>query len=362
MTNRPAARRTRRRRLLAIGLGVGGLLLVFVSTLIGLPDIAPRLGFQILLHQLSGGRIYPAACVGTGLTVSQCSTYTFIVWDIYLPVVLLALIVGAALGLAGGALQGLFRNPLADPFLLGISSGGTLGAAILFVYHVGEAEADLYLPLFAFVGAISTGLTILVVARGRYSSVETLLLTGVALANLISAVLALVLLYNAVAGEQVTFWLLGSLESATWQVDGLAFGGVLVFGTLLCLHGRELNLLQLGADVAQSAGVDAPAVRLRVILLASLVTAIAVAFTGVIGFVGLVSPHIVRRLFGSDYRVVLPGAAAFGALFLLVSSDASFLLFPTSLLPIGIFTGFVGVPVFLFLLYRQRRASTMVTM
>ncbi|EQD41082.1 Bacterial transport system permease protein, partial [mine drainage metagenome] len=118
-------------------------------------------------------------------------------------------------------------------------------------------------------------------------------------------------------------------------------------------------LLQLGPEVAQSAGVDAPRVRLRVLLLASLVTAVAVAFTGIIGFVGLVSPHLVRRLFGNDYRIVLPGAAAFGALFLVVASDASYLAFPGSLLPIGIFTAFAGVPFFLYLLYRQRRRSTM---
>jgi iron complex transport system permease protein len=357
--SRPSSTARRRRWVLGVGLVGGGIALVFLSTLIGLPDIAPRLGFQILAHQLSGGRLFPAACAGTGTSPGDCPKYTFLVWDLYLPEVLLALTVGAALGLAGGALQGVFRNPLADPFLLGISSGGTLGAALLYVYHIGEANADLFLPLFAFVGAVGTGLVILVVARGRYGSVETLLLTGVALANLLSAVLSLVLLYNLVGSEQVTFWLLGGLQLADWQVDGIAFGAVLVFGTLLCLYGRELNLLQLGSDVAQSAGVDAPRVRLRVLLLSSLVTAVAVAFTGVIGFVGLVSPHIVRRLLGSDYRLVLPGAALVGALFLLSASDVSYLAFPGSLLPLGIFTAFAGVPFFLFLLYRQRRTTTM---
>jgi iron complex transport system permease protein len=359
MAGRPTQGAGRRRWPVALGLFAGGTVLVFLSTLVGLPDIAPRLGFQILLHQLTGGHLFPAACAGTGVSPADCPKYTFIVWDLYLPEVLLALLVGASLGLAGGALQGIFRNPLADPFLLGISSGGTLGAAILYVYRIGEAHADLFLPLFAFVGAVSTGLVILGVARGRYASVETLLLTGVAIANLLAAVLSLVLLYNPMGSVQVTFWLLGGLQLADWQVDGLAFGSVLVFGTLLCLYGRELNLLQLGNDVAQSAGVDASRVRLRVILLASMVTAVAVAFTGIIGFVGLVSPHIVRRLFGSDYRIVLPGAAAFGGLFLVSASDISYLAFPGSLLPLGIFTAFAGVPFFLYLLYRQRRRTTM---
>ena len=351
----------RHRKWAWLGVLGGTLGLVILSSFIGLPDIAPRLGIQILLHQLSGGHLFPATCAGTGTGPAQCPRYTFILWDLYLPEVLLALLVGAGLGLAGGALQGVFRNPLADPFLLGISSGGTLGAAIIYIYRVGEANTQLYLPLFAFVGAVSTGLLILAVARGRYGSVETLLLTGVALANLLSAVLSLVLLSNPTGSEQVTFWLLGSLQLADWLNDGIAFGAILVFGTLLCLYGRELNLLQLGSDVAQSAGVDAARVRLRVILLSSLVTAVAVAFTGVIGFVGLVSPHIVRRLFGTDYRVVLPGAAVFGGIFLLCASDVSYVAFPTSLLPLGIFTAFAGVPFFLLLLYRQRRASPMGT-
>jgi iron complex transport system permease protein len=349
----------RRRFLLAGALAAGLVLLVLLSSLLGAVSIPLELGFQILLHEFSGGRLFPAACAGSGLSSPECSARVFIVWQLYFPETLLALLVGAALGLSGGSLQGVFRNPLADPFLLGISSGGTLGAATIYIYRIGLAEADLYLPLFAFLGSVATGLIILAVARGRYGSVETLLLTGVALANLLSAVLALVLLYNLAGSVQVTLWLLGGLGLASWTVDGIALGTILVFGTLLCLNGRELNLLQLGSDVAQSAGVDAARVRRRVLLLASLVTAMAVAFTGIIGFVGLVSPHVVRRLFGTDYRIVLPGAAAVGALFLLAARDTSYLIFPGSVLPLGIFTAFAGVPFFLFLLYRQRRSSTM---
>lgn len=347
---------TARIALLLAGVGFLGIL---GSTLLGSGTIPLGVGVRILLHQFTGGALYPDACASAGLSASRCATLTFIEWDLYLPEVLLAVIVGAALGLSGGALQGVFRNPLADPFLLGISSGGTLGAAFLYVYHIEVAHADLFLPLFAFVGAIATGLVILAVARGRYSSVETLLLTGIAIANLLSALLSLLLLYNPVEGQQVTFWLLGNLGLADWTVDGIAFGAVLVLGTFLVLHGRELNLLQLGSEVAQSAGVDPGRLRFRAILLASTTTAIAVAFTGVIGFVGLVSPHVVRRLAGSDYRVVLPGSAGVGALFLLAARDVNYLAFPTSILPIGIFTAFFGVPFFLYLLYLRRRTTLM---
>ncbi len=356
---RPARRPWSSRRSALAALVGGGALLVLLSALLGSVPIPLVAGFEILLHQISGGLLVPDPCAVLPPHAPSCTTLTVIVWEIYLPEVVLALLVGAALGVSGAALQGVFRNPLADPFLLGISSGGTLGAAVLYVFHFEEARADLFLPLFAFVGAVATGLLILAVARGRYGSVETLLLTGVAIANLLTAVLALVLLYNPFGGEQVTFWLLGGLGQADWEKDGIAFGALLILGTLVVLYGRELNLLQLGPDVAQSAGVDASRARLALILLASLTTAVAVAFTGVIGFVGLVSPHIVRRLAGSDYRVVLPGSAVVGAVFLVLARDVGYLAFPGSVLPVGIFTAFAGVPFFLYLLYRQRRLAPM---
>lgn len=316
-----------------------------------------RATFQILVHEISFGRLFPNPCAGTSVPASLCASRTFIVWQLIVPEVLLALIAGAGLGLSGATLQGIFRNPLADPYLLGIATGGTVGAAAVEVYNVLPQEADLVLPLAAFVGAVLTGLAVLLAARGRSTSVETLLLAGVAISYLLSGVLSILLLYNPYRAIQVTFWLLGGLGTASWTVDGIAFAVVLGFGTVLSLFGRELNLLQLGPEVAQSAGVDARRVRTVVLLLASLVTAGVVAFTGVIGFVGLVSPHIVRRTIGTDYRVVVPASGVVGALFLVVANDAASLTFPQSVFPIGIFTAFAGVPFFLVLLYRHRRES-----
>jgi iron complex transport system permease protein len=346
-------RRPRWRALwLALLLTAAALVLLF-SPLIGPTPIPALLALKIVL---SGGGALFNPCVGGG---PLCAKYVLIVWEHRFPVVLLAVLTGAALGLSGGALQGIFRNPLADPFLLGLSAGGTLGSAFVFVFGIGITEADLALPLLAFVGSIATGLLILAAARGRYGSVETLLLTGVALNAFLSSILTIVLLYNPTASLQVTFWLLGSVDGATWPRDGIAFGGILAAGTLISVYGRELNLLQLGNDVAQSAGVDARRVRNRLLLLTSITTAIAVAFTGIIGFVGLVSPHVVRRVAGSDYRLVLPGAAIVGAAFLLGAQDLSVLVFPSDILPIGVFTSFAGAPFFLYLLYRRRRVTTM---
>ncbi len=268
---------------LAIGVAILGALAVLVSPLIG-PVPIP---FEVVLRILFG---VAHPCAGLVSPDYSCSAAPTIVWEVRLPEILLALIAGAALGLSGAGLQGVFRNPLADPFLLGISSGATLGASLVLVFQVGIREADLFLPLFAFLGAAATGGIVVLLARNRYGSVETLLLGGVAIAAFLSAADALVLLYNPELGLQVDDWLLGGLGSASWSVDAIATSLVVVFGTLLALYGPELNLIQLGNDVAQSAGVATNRVRVIVILLASVVTAAAVAFTGIIGFVGLVAP------------------------------------------------------------------------
>ena len=188
---------------------------------------------------------------------------------------------------------------------------------------------------------------------------ETLLLVGVALANLLSAILSVVLLFNPEGSIQVSFWLLGGVGGATWNRDGIVLGGLLIASAPLLLLGRELNLLQLGGDVAQSLGVDARRVRTRLLLCASLATAMAVAFTGIIGFVGLISPHVVRRVWGPDYRAVLPGSMLAGAAFLLLAHDLSEVAVPSVVLPVGLFTAFAGAPFFFYLLYRHRRGSFM---
>ncbi|MCI4319850.1 MAG: iron ABC transporter permease [Thermoplasmata archaeon] len=330
--------------------------LALLSCFVGTISIPPSVVATILLHQSSNGALLSSNCPAS-VSAFRCDAFTSIVWDLRVPAVLLALTAGAALGLAGGTLQGVFRNPLADPYLFGLSSGAAVGAAALFVFNVGVRESNLTLPLFAFLGAVLTGAAILAIAGGRFGSIETLLLSGVALSYLLSGILSLMLLYNPFGSFQVSFWLLGGLTGATWDRVGVAFGGLLVAGSFLVIAGREVNVLQLGDEVAKSLGVEVSRVRTRLILLASLATGFAVAFTGVIGFVGLVSPHIVRRLFSADYRVVLPGSALVGGLFMLGASDLAQSILPQTVLPVGVLTAFAGAPFFLFLLQRRRRRA-----
>ncbi|HYK93219.1 MAG TPA: iron ABC transporter permease [Thermoplasmata archaeon] len=353
----PSTGRTarRRHRLGLVALGLLVLVLIVVSPLIGPTPIPPGTVGSILVHQASGG-VWPAEACGTATPANRCAIFIEIVWDIRLPALLLALLVGAGLGLSGATLQGIFRNPLADPYLLGLSAGASLGAATLFVLGVGSQAANLVLPLFAFFGALLTGLIILLAARSPRSTTTTLLLTGVALSSFLSAILGTLLLFNPLGNLQVSYWLLGGLFGATWDRVAIVLGGLLVGGTLLAIHGRELNLLQLGPDVAQTLGVDVRRIRLRLLLLASFVTAVAVAFTGIIGFVGLISPHVVRRLFSFDYRIVLAGSVLVGAVFLALAQDVAQVLPLGTEVPVGIPTSFAGFPFFLYLLYRRRRA------
>jgi iron complex transport system permease protein len=343
------------RRLLAVVLGlfVTLLALVFVSVLVGTSWLPPAAVFAILAHELSGGAL-GGNCGGLAPSPALCTIWTEIVWGARMPEILIALLCGGALAISGGTLQGTFRNPLCDPFLLGLSSGAAMGTAVLFTFQIDEADQATLLPLFAFLGALVPGMVVYFAARRYTQNPQGLVLTGVALSALFSAILATFLFLNPSGSIQVSFWLLGNLEGETWERVGILGAVVLIGSALLVLQGPELNILQLGPEVAESVGVPARRTTRRLILLSTLVTAVAVAFTGVIGFVGLVSPHVVRLLIGPDYRRVLPVAALFGGVFLLGAADLAQMIIPQVFLPVGIPTSFAGVPFFLYLLYRPR--------
>jgi iron complex transport system permease protein len=351
---RPSAPRDRRRAL-SIGL-ILLLLLAFalpLSAQVGAVGLPPLAVFAILLHQGTAGAI-GAPCGSLAVSARECATWTEIVWGARMPSLLVAVFAGAALALSGGTLQGVFRNPLSDPYLLGLSSGAALGASLLLTFQISVAHQAVLLPVFAFAGALIPGFAVYAAARGARSTPETLVLTGVALSALFSALLATFLFYNPSAGLQLSFWLLGNLQAESWLRAGILGGAVVAVGAVVALSGTELNILQLGSDVAESVGVEAARTTRRLILLSTVVTAVAVAFTGVIGFVGLVSPHVVRRLVGSNYQWVLPISAVFGALFLVVAWDFAQEILPPVPIPVGIPTAFVGAPFFLYLLYRGR--------
>lgn len=348
---------------------VGGLVLLMGLTPFLGPESLPwNAVLTILWHQITGGLFGGSTCPPETPS-GRCNVLVDIVWGARVPAVLLAATVGASLGISGASLQGVFRNSLADPYLLGLSSGAALGAALLLdcsitgdlgnhcLLSIPGADTPVLLPVAAFLGGLVPGTAVLLASLSRRTTPEVLLLTGVALNALFSATLATVLVFYQSSSIQVELWLLGGLANATWTNDALVLSVLLVAGTILALHGRAINLLQLGEDVARSLGTDGRRVTQRVILLSTVVTAVAVAFSGVIGFVGLVAPHVVRRLVGVDYRKVLPFSLAAGAAFLLVAWDIAQTAIPTVVLPVGIPTAFVGSIFFLYLLQRRAVAS-----
>ncbi len=280
-----------------------------------------------------------------------------VVWDFRLPRTLVGLAAGAALAASGTVMQAFFRNPLADPGLLGVSSGGALGAVAVLALgpSLGLAAASLWtLPVASVVGAFAaTGAVMMLAERG--ASTERLLLSGVALNALLGAGTSFLLTITAGHFEvnaQILFWLMGGLENRSWEHVWMGVPIIALGCALLLPLGRGLNLLSLGEQSAQSLGVDVHRLRRKLIVLATVLTALATATGGIIGFVGLVVPHVLRLAWGPDHRRLLPAAMLGGGTFLL-ACDLVTRLFPIGL-RLGVVTAVVGGPFFLWLLRRPR--------
>lgn len=290
-----------------------------------------------------------------------------IVTVVRLPGLMVAALVGAALACAGATMQGLFRNPLADPGIIGVSAGAALGvvlaitqlAALGDLWLIGSSGVDLWrVPIAAFSGAILAALMVygLSLQRGR-TNLAALLLAGVALNAVMGAITSVLLLRTADfnAMRAVLAWLVGSLEGRGWDYFHVAKWPILVSTILILLYSRELNLLVIGEESAQALGVNVPRVRLILLALSSLMTASAVSIAGAIGFVGLVVPHMLRLVIGPDHRVLLPASLIGGAAFLVFADALARSVIAPELLPVGTVTALVGGPFFLFLLWRNRR-------
>lgn len=274
------------------------------------------------------------------------------------PRVLLAALVGAGLGAAGATMQGLFRNPLADPALIGVSSGAALAAvaAIVLAGSAFGASAGMLglwlLPIAAFLGGLGATLVMARLGRvGGAAPVATLLLAGVAVNALAGAITGLLIfMADDRQVRDITFWTLGSLAGARWHHLPVTLLLVGLPSLLLCALARPLNALLLGEAEAYHLGVSVEALKRSAIMLAAISVAAGVAFTGLIGFVGLVVPHLVRLVFGTDHRIVLPGAALFGAALLVLADLAARSLAAPAELPVGVITALIGAPFFLWLL------------
>ena len=288
------------------------------------------------------------------------STWDTILWQLRWPRVVLAGIVGAALATCGAAYQGLFKNPLADPYLIGVASGAGLGATIVLVSSVPLFVLGIsILPAAAFAGGMIAVVSAYTVARqSSGTALTTLILAGVAIASLAGAVTSLLLIRSDPDVKPVLSWLLGGFISARWSHSVIVLAYLFPAGLTFAAYGRILNVLQLDEDHAAQLGVDIERTKLLLVASATLGTAAAVSFSGLIGFVGLVAPHVVRLAWGGDYRFLLPMSAFMGAGFLILADLVARTIVSPGELPVGIVTAFCGAPFFLYLL-RKRKTITL---
>ena len=289
---------------------------------------------------------------------AQESPHYVILWQVRVPRVLLAFMVGGSLAAVGASLQALLRNPLADPYVIGISSGAALGAAVAVLFGVGLSMFSVsVLPVCAFLGALVALLIVyrIAVSYGSFS-IHTLLLGGVVLNAIFSAlILFLTSLADPYKASGMYAWLMGSLTGPDFQTV-FVLAGYLLFGAcVLIRQAPALNLLTLGEEVARSLGVEVERVKRVLFAASALVTGAVVAFSGLIGFVGLIVPHAVRLAFGADHRVVLTASGIAGGTFLMVADTAARTLLSPAEIPVGVVTALVGGPIFLYLLVQRRK-------
>ncbi len=289
---------------------------------------------------------------------TRASTSSVILFDIRMPRVALMALTGAALATAGAAYQGLFRNPLADPYLVGVASGAGLGASLAIAGRLnGGAIALSTVPLAAFLGGVLTvGVVVMAARVGKTTPVTTMLLAGVAVGAFATAVTTLLMLRRPDGLQRAFNWMLGGYSAGGWRPVQIMLPYLLLGGATLQMHSRALNVFQLGEEQAQQLGVRVEHLKILLVSAATLMTAAAVAFGGLIGFVGLIVPHALRMLGGHDYRRLLPFSMLGGAAFLVLCDLVARTLLAPRELPVGIITALTGTPFFIFLLRRLKRS------
>jgi iron complex transport system permease protein len=282
------------------------------------------------------------------------SMYT-IIFDIRLPRILMAGLVGAALAVAGAAYQGMFHNPLADPYLTGVSQGAALGAVIGFL--IPAAIPSIYIPLLAFMGAILSAMSVFFIARtGKVVPITTLILGGVAVGAFLSSITSYLITVSGNKVHSIIFWLLGTFSIADWNSVAVTAPYIACGIIVIMIFARPLNIMQLDEEQAQQLGINVERVKLVILLAATISTAAAVCFCGAIGFVGIIVPHAIRIIFGPDYRLLLPMSMLTGAGFLILADTASRTLLAPTEIPVGVITALIGAPFFLYVLRKRKQA------
>lgn len=335
-----------------IMLGLVLTLLLFAMVILALVVGSAQLGFFKVARILSEGFL--------GIKAGEIEPFDRqIVLDVRLPRIILAIIVGAALSVAGVIYQSLFRNPMADPSVIGTSSGAALGATIAIAAGLNiRISPTATIPLMAFTGAILTTLLVYMLAKtGPRVPMAVLLLAGIAVSTFLSSAISLIMILRRNDMFNIVSWLMGGFTARRWIDIGMIapYAAIGFLSTLL--FGRELNLMLLGEERARQLGLSSHRLQQTMIISASLLVAGAVSVSGIIGFVGLLVPHMVRFLTGPDHKYLLPASALAGGLFLLAADTMARTLLAPLELPVGVVTSLCGVPFFIYLLIKNKRTS-----
>jgi iron complex transport system permease protein len=330
--------------------------IVAVSTLI----LSLLLGISIGTVQVSIFdilKIISAGIFGGGLSEYVDAMHSNIVLSIRLPRVLLALIVGSSLAIAGASFQGLLRNPLADPFTLGMSSGASVGAVITLFFSINLPFLGLFtLPVISILGSLLTVFLVLTFARkvDRTMKVETIILTGIIFSSFLGSVISLMIALSGEELRQIIGWLLGSVSMRGWDFIFIVFPFFIAGALILMFNAKELNGMSFGEDQARHIGISVQKRKYMILIAGSMLTGAAVAVSGTIGFVGLVIPHFIRRIIGYNHQHVLPLSVISGGAFLVVADLISRTVISPSELPIGVITSLIGAPMFAYILLKKR--------
>ncbi len=280
-----------------------------------------------------------------------------VISQIRLPRIFMAVIVGVALAGAGVIFQGIFRNPMADPFVIGVSAGGAFGATIALIFVTGISLLSISVTtIFALLGALGTTFLVYAIAstRGKIS-VVTLLLSGIALSAMLSSMTYFILIFRSQDMAKVIFWIMGGFTAASWIKLGTLTPLVMILIIFSSFFMRDLNIISLGDQRATQLGVRTDRVKKILLVAASLIAAMAVSVSGIIGFVGLITPHIMRLMVGPDHKILFPTSAIAGGIVMLLSDTLARTILSPREIPVGIITSIVGVPFFLYLLVRSKK-------
>lgn len=282
-----------------------------------------------------------------------------IVLNLRLPRIILAALIGMGLSMVGAAFQAIFKNPMADPYVLGVSSGAAVGATTAIVLGLNTVFLGIgIITISAFIGSLITTFVVYNIARiGNKIPTVTLLLSGVAVSFFLSSIISLLMVFNRDDLAKIIFWTMGSVSTATWQQVITLMPFITICFILMIAYSKDLNIMLMGDETAKSLGVEVEKVKRLILILSSIVIAVCVSVSGVIGFVGLIIPHIVRMIFGSNHKVLIPFSLIFGALFMIIADTFSRTLAAPAEIPIGAITSLIGAPYFIYLLMKLKKKA-----